>query len=111
MVFLLAMRFLAELGMLAALAWGGWSLGGNTALSVVLAVLLPVVAASVWGRWVAPRASQRLADPARFAVEIALFAAAFAAVAEAQPHPRGAVFGLAVWLAYLISMPARRAEV
>jgi hypothetical protein len=35
-----------------------------------------VLAALVWGRWVAPRATRRLEDPARLGVEVVLFAVA-----------------------------------
>ena len=70
---LLAVRFVTELALLAALAVTGWRLGDGMLLQVVLAVLLPLVAVAVWGRLVAPRASGRLADPARLVVEAALF--------------------------------------
>ncbi len=77
----LGVRFLLELCLLAALAVVGWRLGGPVVLQVLLAVLLPAVAASLWGLWVAPRAKIRLADPARFAVEASLFAVASAGLA------------------------------
>ena len=74
-------RFLAELAMLAALAVVGWEAGNNWSaawLGVLVALALPVLAAVVWGLWVAPRARRRMADPARFAVELVLFGAAAA---------------------------------
>jgi hypothetical protein len=107
---LLGLRFLAELGLLAMLGWGGWHLAADVALSAVLAVGLPSLAALVWGRWVAPRATRRLADPARLAVEVALFAAGFYAVAGAGPDPENVIFGLVVLAAFLLSLPARRVE-
>lgn len=74
---LAALRFAAELGMLAALAYIGWRLAqGNQALGITLAVVLVALAATAWGRWVAPRAGNRLEDPARLAVELVLFGAA-----------------------------------
>jgi hypothetical protein len=72
----LAVRFLSELALLAGLAVAGARLGGGVVLSIVFAVLLPVVAALVWGRFIAPRAPARLAEPARFVAEAVLFAAA-----------------------------------
>jgi len=45
-----------ELVALAVLAWGGHRLAGGGVAGVVLAVLLPVVAAVLWGRFAAPRA-------------------------------------------------------
>lgn len=107
---LLGIRFLAELGMLAALAWGGWFLAGDRLPSPVLALLLPVAAAAIWARWVAPRAGHRLADPARLGVELAVFVAAVYVVANAAPQPECIAFGLSVGAAFLVSMPARRVE-
>ncbi len=72
----LAARFLLELCLLAAWAVVGWHLGGSAVVRFLLALLLPAVAATAWGLWVAPRATRRLDDPARFAVEAVLFAGA-----------------------------------
>ena len=110
MAVLLVLRFVAELSLLAALAWGGWHLSESTPISLVAAVLLPVVAALVWGRWVAPRAGQRLHDPARAAVEIVLFMVAFVLLTRSEPQPETIGWALAMLLAYLASMPARRVE-
>lgn len=74
---LAAIRFLAELAMLVALAYVGWRLAGDVqVLGAVLAVLLVGLAASVWGRWVAPSSETRLEDPSRLGVEVVLFGAA-----------------------------------
>lgn len=72
--FVLLVRFLTELAMLAGLAVAGARLGGGVALSIVFAVLLPAVAAVVWGKFIGPKAERRLAEPARFLVEFVLFA-------------------------------------
>jgi hypothetical protein len=108
---LLTLRFLAELGMLAALAWGGWHLTHGTAASIVVAVVLPLVAAAIWGRWVAPRSHHRLPDPARAGVELLLFLAAFVVLTQGHRAPGAVGWGLALLAAYLLSMPARRIEV
>jgi hypothetical protein len=73
--FVLLVRFLSELGMLAGLAVAGAHLGGGVVLNVVFAVLLPLAAAAVWGVFVAPRAGRRLPEPGRFVLEFVLFAA------------------------------------
>lgn len=78
-----AVRFLLELAMLAALAVAG------AAVSPVLAVVLPVLAAAVWARWIAPKSRRRLADPVRLAVELALFAAAGIGLAAVGHPPLG----------------------
>jgi hypothetical protein len=71
-------RFLSELALLAALAFIGAWLGGNVAVSVLLAVALPVGAAFIWGRYIGPKARSRLTDPYRFGLELLLFGAAAA---------------------------------
>jgi hypothetical protein len=101
MAVLAAGRFVAELGLLAALGVVGWHAGSasvGTWLGVVLAAGLPLAAAAVWARWVAPRARARLDDPARLAVEVVLFAAAAAGLALVG-HPWPAVALAAVWAA------------
>jgi hypothetical protein len=70
----LTVRFLTELALLGGLALAGTQLGGGLALAIVDAILLPVVAAAIWGLFIAPRAPRRLPEPARFLVEFVLFA-------------------------------------
>jgi hypothetical protein len=48
--------FAGEMAALAALALGGWSLPTSTALRIVAAVGLPLVAAGLWGLFAAPHA-------------------------------------------------------
>ncbi len=81
----LLVRFLSELAMLAGLAVAGAHLGGGVVLNIVFAVLLPVVAAVLWGAFVAPRAGRRLPEPGRFVLEFVLFAVT------------GVVLGLVGW--------------
>ena len=76
----LALRFVLELCALAALAWGGWHVDAVTWVRIVMAVLLPVLGALVWGRWVAPRASRPLPDPIRLAPEWVVFGGATVAL-------------------------------
>ncbi len=77
----LAVRFLTELVLLAALAVVGARLGGGVVLSIVDAILLPAAAAAIWSRFVAPRARRRLPEPARFLLEFVLFAGTGVALA------------------------------
>lgn len=70
----LTIRFLTELALLGGLVLVGTQLGTGVALAIVDAVLLPLVAAALWGLFIAPRARRRLPEPARFLVEFALFA-------------------------------------
>ncbi|WP_328445669.1 MULTISPECIES: YrdB family protein [unclassified Amycolatopsis] len=70
----LTVRFLTELALLGGLALAGTQLGGGLAPAIVDAILLPVVAAAIWGLFIAPKANRRLPEPARFLVEFVLFA-------------------------------------
>jgi uncharacterized protein DUF2568 len=53
----LGVAFGMELVGLAIFAWWGWQASGGTALRLVLAIGLPVVAAVLWGLFAAPTAS------------------------------------------------------
>ncbi|MGC5168387.1 YrdB family protein [Luteimicrobium sp. DT211] len=66
--------FAVEIAMLVLLAVAGWRLGGNAALSVLVAVVLVAVAVVAWGWWLAPRSPRRLARTPRIAAKAALFA-------------------------------------
>lgn len=103
-------RFAAGLGMLAALGYGGWRLVDPAALSVVLALALPLAAAMIWGRWIAPRARHRLADPAKLAAGVILFAGAAGLLALAGPNPLTTVLSFVLLLMFLVSLPHRRTE-
>jgi hypothetical protein len=82
----LGLRFILELCALAALAYGGWHVAGPLWLRILVAVGLPLVAALVWARWVAPRASHPLPDPLRLIPEWLVFGGAAVALA-ATGHP------------------------
>lgn len=71
----LALRFALELAALAAFATSGLHVIRGPA-RFALATAMVLAAATVWGRWVAPTARRRLADPARLLVEVAFFTAA-----------------------------------
>lgn len=90
----LALRFVLELCALAALAVGGWHAGGPVWLRVLLAITLPLLAAVIWARWVAPKASHPIPDPQRLIPEWVVFGGATVALVVAG-HPILAA-GLAV---------------
>jgi hypothetical protein len=76
-----ALRFLvAELGALAAFVWWGIDEGGAALLAGLVAAGVVV---ALWAAFVAPKAARRLADPARFVLEVVIFAAATVAFAAA----------------------------
>ena len=81
----LTARFLCELAMLAALAFWGYVVGEGV-WAWLLGLAAPVVAAVVWGTFVAPRAKVPVPAPVRVAIELVLYAAAAAGLAVAgQP--------------------------
>ncbi len=82
----LALRFVLELCALVALAYGGWHVSGPVWLRILLAVALPLAAAIIWARWVAPKASHPLPDPQRLIPEWVVFGGATVALA-ATGHP------------------------
>jgi hypothetical protein len=69
------LAFAIEVAMVVLLAVAGARLGGNRAVSVLLAVVLVAAAVVVWGRWLAPRAPRRMARTPRLAAKAVLFAA------------------------------------
>jgi hypothetical protein len=84
--FNLALRFALEMCALAALAYGGWHASGPVWLRILLAVALPLAAAVIWGRWVAPKASHPVPDPQRLIPEWVVFGGATVALAVTA-HP------------------------
>jgi len=81
---MLFVRFLCELGMLAAfLNWGGQATD-STALNIVLLIGLPVAAAFVWGVFLAPKRRVTLPFGARAALEMVLFGLAALALLAAD---------------------------
>lgn len=106
----LALRFVLELCLLAALAV--WGFGLESALAQILAGIgAPVAAAAVWGTLVAPKAPNRLDDPWRLVLELALFALAATALAAAGYGPLAALFALAVAVSETLMLVWRQRSV
>jgi hypothetical protein len=72
----LALRFLLELGALGAIGWWGTRIRGTLPAKVALGTALPLVAAVVWGAFVAPKASVDAPAAARLGLQVAVFGAA-----------------------------------
>lgn len=77
----LALRFLLELAMLAALATWGFTVGAGWPLKLLLGAGGPVLAAAVWGVWLAPRSPRRLPAAGMILLEVVLFGLAAAGLA------------------------------
>lgn len=87
----LGVRFLLELCALAALGYWGFQTGGSLPLKLVLGIGAPLVAATVWGAFVSPKAAVRVSAPVALIFEIAVFGSAAAALfASGQPTLAGA---------------------
>jgi hypothetical protein len=82
----LTLRFLLEVCALAALGYGGWQVGGPFWVRGAAAVLLVLIGALIWARWVAPKASHPLPDPQRLIPEWVVFGGATVALAVTG-HP------------------------
>ncbi|MCZ7540062.1 MAG: DUF2568 domain-containing protein [Anaerolineae bacterium] len=105
----LALRFALELAALAALS--AWALARfDGVLSIALAVLLPVIAATLWATFRVPgdsSASGRAPVPVpgivRLLLELALFALGVLALVSAGYTDAGTVLGIAVVVHYALS--------
>lgn len=100
----LVFRFVLELVVLVALFLWGVSVSDEPIPKVVLALAAPAVVIVIWGLFVAPRASRRLPDPQRLAVEIVVFGAGVLAfLAAGQPVLAillAAAAALSLWLMF-----------
>ena len=94
----LALRFLIELALLAALGTWGAHAGATGLLSAILVVAVPLAAAGGWGALVSPKARVSVGWQARLGVGLVLFGAAIAALAVSG-FPKLAV-ALAVSVAF-----------
>jgi len=83
--------FLVELAVLALLALAGARAEAPTALRVVLAVALPLIAAALWGLFAAPRATIR-SVPLQLATKVLVLGAGVAAGFLVLPLPWAVVF-------------------
>ena len=95
----LSLRFVLELCALAALAVWGATVGSGTPFKLTLGVGAPLLAAVVWGLFVAPKAAVPVPDSPRFVIELVVFGAAAVGLA-ATGHLRLAA---AIAIAYVIN--------
>jgi hypothetical protein len=91
------LRFLLELTALGSLAYWGFAENDGVA-QWLLGLGLPLVAAAVWGRFVAPKASHPTTDPQRLLLELLVFGSGVLALAAADEVTLAVVFGALVVL-------------
>ena len=90
-----AVRFFLELGALAAIGYWARSVGNTTATKVLLSLGSVLFVAVVWAVFRAdPGATVKVATPVRILVEVAVFAAATAALAAVGRVKLAIAFGI-----------------
>ena len=94
------LRFTLELAALTSLAYWGFS-EHEGAAQWLLGLGAPLVAAVLWGTFVAPKASRPTTDPLRLLLEMAVFGGGVVALWAADSHTLAIVFGALV-VAHLI---------
>jgi hypothetical protein len=104
-----ALRFVLELCALAALAYWGFRTASG-AWQWVLGIGAPLAMAVVWGRFMSPKAAQRLDDPARLVAEVVIFGAAAAALADAGQRALANAFAVAVGVHLTLTFPLAQRE-
>jgi hypothetical protein len=80
--------------MYGSLGYWGASVSAPVPVRVVLAALIPVAVMAVWSRYLSPKASRRLADPAALFAECAMFTAAAVGLAMAGHAALAAIWGV-----------------
>ncbi len=92
----LAAAFLLELCALAALGYWGFQTGESTLVKIILGIGAPLLLIVVWGKFLAPKSSTRLRDPALTLVKLLILGVAAAALASAGQPGLALIFALAV---------------
>ena len=90
----LALAFLLELCMLAALGYWGFTLDQGFIIRIIAGLGAPLLAAVIWGLWMAPKAAKRLREPLHLIGELILFGLAIAALYAAGQPRLALIFGL-----------------
>lgn len=92
----LGLRFLLELGALAALAYWGYHAGSGRAVKLGLAVGVPLLAAIVWGLFVAPNATVKAPGAIHLLLQVLIFGAAALGLAAAGRDRLALIFAALV---------------
>ena len=92
----LAFRFILEMLVLVALFLFGWTRSESLPIQLFLALAMPAAVMVAWGLFVAPKASRRLDDPARLALELVIWFLGALAFGLTVSPILAILFGLAV---------------
>jgi len=90
----LAVAFLLELCMLAALGYWGFQTGGSVPLNIILGIGAPLIAILIWARFMAPTSAHRLTGSAYLLVKLILFGLAAIGLAVAGQVTLAILFGV-----------------
>ena len=96
--FTLLVRFMLELCMLGALGYWGFKTGDSIAMQWLLELGAPVLAAVVWGTFIAPKATVEVPTAVWIGLQVIVFGAAALALAAVAPQSLAVCFALAVVL-------------
>jgi len=92
----LALAFLLELLMLAAISYWGVQVGEGTLAKIALGVGAPLLTIVVWGLFIAPKAVVRVPAPVNLVLRMLVFGLAVAGLAVAGRPTWAWVFGVVV---------------
>lgn len=92
----LALRFLLELCALAALGYAGFQLASGLPAKIGLAIGAPLLAAVVWGMFVAPKATVAVPMAIWLALQAVIFGLAIAGLAATEHTTLALAFALAL---------------
>jgi hypothetical protein len=92
----LALRFLLEICMLAAVAFWGFKTQSNWVLKILLGIGLPVLIATLWGMFLAPKATRPLSGASFLTLELILFSTGALALFASGKPTLGWVYAVAV---------------
>lgn len=88
----LALAFLLELALLAVFAYWGFQAGNSTLAKILLGIGLPLLAALIWGIFMAPNSARRLQGGAYLALKALLFGLAVVALVAVGRTTLGVTF-------------------
>ena len=90
----LALSFILELCMLAALGYWGFKTGSATLVQLILCLGIPLLTAVIWGIFLAPASARRLREPFHVSLELIIFALAIIALYTAGQPTLAVIFGV-----------------
>lgn len=112
----LALSFLLELCLLAAFGYWGFTTGGSLPIRILLGVSAPLLAAVLWGIFMAPKAARPLDTPIHQIAELVIYALAFTALYVAGQPTLSAIFVIVYAVNFVLRLvwkqgtPERRAN-